>query len=261
VALAVVTEKGLEWLPIQHGTLYLKTFVEQQPALKRVLTSSIEYQFDVDKLYLPSVPQRDAVLERTGANLAGVLDAMKNWPDPTTFESLQMSLNEAIPTLKRIVLPSATKHSAGAKAIEFVLAGLDQPPVTIPARLASTGALLLTAFLTLSYTDTPDLLLFEEPENGLHPSRLKMVVDILRKMSHGEPGGRKRQIVVTTHSPLLLNFVHPNEVRVFIRDPDTGTRVFPMTDVPDIDRLLKEFAVGELWYLLGEEKLFEGQTA
>ena len=39
------------------------------------------------------------------------------------------------------------------------------------------------------------------------------------------------------------------------------TRAIPMMQVPDIDRLLKEFALGELWYLLGEEKLFEVQPA
>lgn len=103
------------------------------------------------------------------------------------------------------------------------------------------------------------LLLIEEPENGLHPTRLQMVVEILRKMSRGEIGNRKRQIVVTTHNPLLLNYVHPDEVRVFVRHPDDGTKIVPMTQVPDIDRLLKEFSLGELWYLLGEEKLFQEQ--
>src|SRR5207302_4119839 len=147
------------------------------------------------------------------------------------------------------------------KALEFILSGNGSPAVTIPGSLASGGALLLTAFLTLAYTQTPGLLLFEEPENGLHPSRLQMVLDILRKMSRGEIGNRKRQIILTTHNPLLLNYATPDEVRIFVRHPENGTHVIPMTQVPDIDRLLKEFALGELWYLLGEEKLVEGQPA
>ena len=104
-------------------------------------------------------------------------------------------------------------------------------------------------------------LVFEEPENGLHPFRLQMVLDILRKMSRGEVGTRQRQIVITTHNPLLLNYASPEEVRVFVRHPEEGTQVIPMTKVPDLDRLLKEFALGELWYLLGEEKLFQEQPA
>jgi predicted ATPase len=199
-------------------------------------------------------------LEATGRNLAAVLDVMQNSADRSGFEAIQKSLHEAIPTLKGIVLPPAPQPP-GAKSLEFILAGNSQPPVTIPGSSASGGALLLTAFLTVAYTETPGLLLFEEPENGLHPARLRMVLDILRKMTRGEVGKRKRQIVLTTHNPLLLNYASPDEVRVFVRHPEKGTKVIPMTKVPDIDRLLKEFDLGELWYLLGEEKLFEGQPA
>jgi hypothetical protein len=83
-----------------------------------------------------------------------------------------------------------------------------------------------------------------------------LVIDILRKISAGEVGTRKRQVLITTHNPLLLNYARPEEVRVFVRDQQQGTQATPMSKVPDIDRLLQEFAIGELWYLLGEEKLF-----
>ncbi|MHB1422684.1 MAG: AAA family ATPase [Gemmataceae bacterium] len=252
--------------PAQAGVVYLQQFVQQNPALSAAIaeafTSSLEYQFDLDSLPRPSVPQPGIVLEPSGANLAAVLDLMQNSPDRSSFETLQKSLHEAIPTLRGIVLPPVPQPSVqGAKALEFILSGNGQPPVTIPASQASGGALLLTAFLTLAYTQTPGLLLFEEPENGLHPYRLRWVLDILRKMNRGEIGNRKRQIILTTHNPLLLNYANPEEVRVFVRHPEEGTKVIPMTQVPDIDRLLKEFALGELWYLLGEEKMFEEQPA
>jgi predicted ATPase len=271
---------------IQAGKVYLHQFVQQgqanSEAVADALTSSLEYRFDLTELPMPSVPEAGIVLEASGANLAAVLDVMQNSPDRSAFDLLQKSLHEAIPTLRGIVLPpasqtprartrnpvrqvsqpqAATSQSRGAKALEFILSGNGQSPVTIPASLASGGALLLTAFLTLAYTQTPGLLLFEEPENGLHPYRLQWVLDILRKMHRGEVGNRKRQIILTTHNPLLLNYASPDEVRVFVRHPEEGTKVIPMTQIPDIDRLLKEFALGELWYLLGEEKLFEGQLA
>jgi len=260
----VIMGNGRPARPAQPGTPFLPQFIQQPQApfaaLAEALTSSIEYRFELGKLPLPSVPAPGIALEPTGTNLAAVLDILQNSPDRSAFESLQKSLHEAIPSLRGIVLPPA-RQQAGAKSLEFILSGNGQPPVTIPGSLASGGALLLTAFLTLAYSQTPSLLLFEEPENGLHPMRLQMVVEILRKMSRGEVGNRKRQIIVTTHNPLLLNFAAPEEVRVFVRHPEQGTRVFPMTTVPDIDKLLKEFALGELWYLLGEEKLFQGQPA
>src|SRR5262249_31173427 len=144
---------------------------------------------------------------------------------------------------------------------EFALAGTAKPPITIPSTLASDGAMLVTAFLALAYGNTPQILLIEEPENGLHPSRLKMIIDLLRKMTTGEVGNRPRQLVVTTHSPLLLNFTNPDEVRILRRHPERGTQVTPMTQVPGIGSLLEEFATGELWYMLGEEGLLKEQPA
>ena len=52
----------------------------------------------------------------------------------------------------------------------------------------------------------------------------------------------------------------PKRFEFFVRDLEKGTCVFPMTKAPDIDKLLKEFVLGELWYLLGEEKLLQGQS-
>lgn len=264
LALAIAINQGRQLKPAQYGALYLQELIRQHPSplldIADALASTLEYQFSLDQLTKPSVPQPRITLQPSGANLAAVLDVMQNSADRSAFEALQRSLHEAIPTLSGIVLPPSSQQS-GAKTLEFIVSGNGQLPVTIPGSLASGGALLLTAFLTLAYTPTPGLLLFEEPENGLHPYRLQLVLDILRKMSRGEVGNRKRQIILTTHNPLLLNYASPEEVRVFVRHPVEGTQVIPMTQVPDIDRLLKEFALGELWYLLGEEKLFAEQPA
>jgi len=264
LTIAVATSQGTQLQLAQAGSLYLPLFTQHDQSLSRPvaegLASSLAYQFDLDQLPKASVPQPNVALEASGANLAAVLDIMQNSADRSAFQSLQKALHEAIPTLRGIVLPPSPQQP-GAKALEFILSGSEQPPVTIPGALASGGALLFTAFLALAYGRTPDLLLFEEPENGLHPFRLQMVVDTLRKMTLGQVGNRKRQIVITTHNPLLLNYATPEEVRVFVRHPEEGTKVIPMKEVPDIDRLLKEFALGELWYLLGEEKLFEEQPA
>jgi predicted ATPase len=224
------------------------------------LKSSVEYRFKLDKLPKAAIPKPGIELDSSGENLAAVLDVMQNSSDRTAFEAVQRFLHDAIPTLRGIVLPPA-KSPPGAKALEFILSRNGQSPVTIPGSLASGGALLLTAYLTLAYSQTPGLLLIEEPENGLHPSRLEMVLGLLRKVSRGDVGNRKRQVVVTTHNPLLLNYASPEEVRVFVRHPDQGTKVIPMTKAPDIERLHNEFALGELWYLLGEEKLFQDQPA
>jgi predicted ATPase len=212
-----------------------------------------------DHLRRPAVPTPDAVLSATGDNLAAVLDRLISGPDRSAITRLESALQDAIPTLRGIALRTIDGKT-GAKALEFVLrSDTKGPPLTIPCAHASDGAMLLTAFLALAFSDEPGLLLIEEPENGLHPSRLQSVVEMLRKISEGALGNQPRQVIVTTHSPLLLNYTRPEEVRIIRRDLERGTLVTPMTEVPDVQQLLGEFGVGELWYLLGEQALVEGK--
>lgn len=221
--------------------------------------SAGRYRFDADALRSRAVPTAGAVLSPTGDNLAAVLDGLISGPDRRAVVALESALHDAIPTLNGLSVPPAPGGRPGEKVIEFVLAGNGKRPITIPCELASDGAMLLTAFLSLAHSDSPDLLLIEEPENGLHPARLKDVVALLRKIASGEVGNRPRQVILTTHSPLLLNFAKPEEVRIVRRDLETGTTVTPMDQIEGISSLLDEFGVGELWYLLGEQGLVEGE--
>lgn len=223
------------------------------------LANAPRFRLNPDLLRRPAVPTPDAVLSATGDNLAAVLDRLISGPDRSAITRLESALQDAIPTLKGIALRTIDGKT-GAKALEFVLRSEGKgPPLTIPCAHASDGAMLLTAFLALAFSDDPGLLLIEEPENGLHPSRLQSVVEMLRKISEGALGNQPRQVIVTTHSPLLLNYTRPEEVRIIRRDLERGTLVTPMIEVPDVQQLLGEFGVGELWYLLGEQALVEGK--
>ncbi|MCL4207023.1 MAG: AAA family ATPase [Pirellulaceae bacterium] len=224
------------------------------------LGSTEEYRFVPDAMRSASKAEPNPTLSTTGDNLAAVLNSLLTGPDRAAVVELEGKLREAIPTLQGLSTPAADS-SGSLRQIEFALSGPSKPPETIPSSQASDGAMLLTAFLALAYGNTPQILLIEEPENGLHPSRLQMVIEILRKMSRGEVGNQPRQIILTTHSPLLLNFVQPEEVRIFQRAADGATRVTPMDQIPNIERLHKEYAAGELWYLFGEEELVKGQSA
>ncbi len=243
---------------INHPTPDGTAFISEIEPFTSVLGDLPRYRLDPDALRTPAVPEPDAVLTPSGDNLVAVLDRLISGPDRSAIVNLEQGLHAAIPTLRGIALRTADGKT-GAKALEFVLDGPGKKFTTIPCAHASDGAMLLTAFLALAYSDHPGMLLIEEPENGLHPSRLRAVVEMLRKLSTGEVGTRPRQVILTTHSPLLLNYARPEEVRIVRRDATTGTQVTPLTAVPDIHKLLEEFAVGELWYLLGEEALVAGK--
>ena len=61
----------------------------------------------------------------------------------------------------------------------------------------------------------------EEPELTVHPGALPLLIDFLRQAS------RRSQVVITTHSPELLDLLEAQEVRVVERK-DGVTTVGPM---------------------------------
>lgn len=228
--------------------------------IQDMLRVSEPFRFSPPEMRKPSAATPHPVLSARGENLAAVVNALLTGPDREAVTELERSLHEAIPTLRGLSTPASDANNGSLRVIKFTLSGTEKPPLTIPAEQVSDGAMFLTAFLALIHSQPAQVLLIEEPENGLHPSRLQTVIELLRKLTTGELGYAPRQIILTTHSPVLLNCVTPNEVRIFRRDEEGATQVVRMDQLPDIDRLTKEFAPGELWYLFGEEELVKGPT-
>lgn len=256
---STVVPERLESGQVRSPPIAFSDFASEHHSELLALARAPRYRLNPDLLRSPAVPTPDAVLSATGDNLAAVLDRLISGPDRSAIARLEQALHEAVPTLRGIALRTVDGKT-GAKSLEFVLStGTKGPPVTIPCAHASDGAMLLTAFLALAFSDEPGLILIEEPENGLHPLRLQSVVEMLRKISEGALGNQARQVIITTHSPLLLNYTRPEEVRIVRRDLEKGTMVTPMSEVPDVQELLGEFGAGELWYLLGEQALVEGK--
>jgi energy-coupling factor transporter ATP-binding protein EcfA2 len=122
----------------------------------------------------------------------------------------------------------------------------------IPASEVSQGLLVYFAFLCIVHRDdAPSVLLIEEPENGVHPLRLHEIVTLLRTLTE-----RGVQILLTTHSPDLLNACKPEEVLVFRRPrPESGTEIHRLP--ADFERRAMRSSMGEIWASSGEEGLLD----
>ncbi len=106
----------------------------------------------------------------------------------------------------------------------------------------SDGTLRLLAFIVALYSGA-SLVAFEEPENRIHPYLLETLVDLARKAPC--------QVIITTHSPYLLDHVKPEEVYV-VEKPGTETIVKKLSktkEVHAVKKLLEEGGtLGEAWY-------------
>jgi hypothetical protein len=196
-------------------------FVPLLAQLKTQLSLATLVRFDPDALRAAAAPLLDTesvgFADERGTGLAAVYDAILN-RDRDAFDRIQERVRELFPTLKRIDMSVPTREMRAMKAMLKDGKGID-------AREMSEGLLYFLGFAALQYCGS-SLLLVEEPENGLHPSRIRDVI--------------------ATHSPLVINEMQPNEVTVVTRD-DGGTRCMPIGKTPGFADRSKVYALGELW--------------
>jgi ABC-type uncharacterized transport system ATPase subunit len=169
--------------------------------------------------------------DERGTGLAAVYDAIQN-RDRDAIRAIEERARELFPTVKSIGL---SVPAAQMKAVKVTL----KDGKEIGADEMSEGLLYFLGFAALQYCGA-SLLLVEEPENGLHPSRIRDVMGILRKISESA------QVVIATHSPLVINEMKRNEVTVVTRD-ERGTHCTPIGETKGFDDRIKVYALGELW--------------
>lgn len=105
---------------------------------------------------------------------------------------------------------------------------------------ASSGTLRMLALMTTLFGEEDrNLIAIEEPENYIHPTALASFAEYLLK-------ARERvQILVTTHSPLLLDFLDdPGAVCIVRRADDQGTLVTREANAAGVRQALEASGFG-----------------
>ena len=114
---------------------------------------------------------------------------------------------------------------------------------TFGAHLTSDGSLRLFALVTLLNLPSemlPRVVLLDEPELGLHPAAIALIGGMIKALSY------KRQVVVATQSPLLIDAFELDEVVVLEAD-DEGTRARALASDDYKEWLDEGFLPSELW--------------
>jgi predicted ATPase len=211
------------------------------------------YQLPSDGVSMvsPGYPDQGAPrqLEQNGSGVPSLLDYLLRRDRKRFFDAVE-SMKRLINGLQDIEVRTP---DPGSRSLHLVL----EDRFRLPADLASGGVRLMIFFIALTFhPDPPKLILLEEPEMGVHPRRLGEIVSLLREITKGTHGGHPAQIVLTTHSPYLLDNVDLDEdqVLVFQRDED-GSRSAEPADAERLRLFLDEFMLGEVWYNQGEEGL------
>ena len=240
-----------------------------QSPVSRIIASAEYLHFNHNKLKQPSYSEEEQPkLQSDGSNLPSVLAAMQGL-NRDRFEELEKRFIEIVPTIKRILIGPAPVVKDEVEHIR-----IDNDVVTrktsrrytghclyvdtvsgdrIPAAHISDGSILILGYLTVLFAEKrPNLLLIEEPETGIHPKSLKIVMDTFRSC----PNRDNVQILMTSHSPYLIDFLEPEEI-VLTRRENGYTETARLDELPDIRKWLENLSPGELWTMGGEDELMQ----
>jgi energy-coupling factor transporter ATP-binding protein EcfA2 len=145
-----------------------------------------------------------------------------------TLRNMISEVEEIIPHLERTEVE-----------IWIKVKGLDEP---LKPHNISDGTLRLLAMIAVLYGGA-SLVVLEEPENCIHPYLLETFMNLIRDSPS--------QVVITTHSPYLLDHVKPEEVQVVWKE-DLETKVKKLSatkEMENVKRFLEEGGtLGEAWY-------------
>lgn len=111
--------------------------------------------------------------------------------------------------------------------------------MTISAYSASDGTLRFLAMLAaLLGANAARLYVFEEIDNGIHPSRQQLLIDLIE----GQTAKGNYQVVTTTHSPDLIELVGADafeSTSVVCRCPDTDdAEIRAIAELPNANKLM-----------------------
>ena len=241
-------------------------------AISEILKPAPNYALAPKFMALPAAidPQRKFRLDPDGFGLPTLMDDILGY-DAELFIRLRMEFCRFFPQFKSVRIESENALRRNYASSGFRSSSQDtgkgiyfetRSGKTVRGQQASDGAILFLGFLALAHLpDPPNLLLIEEPENGIYPKRLGEVISMLQEMVRRTEGVQFPQIIISTHSPYVLSFFKPEEVTFLSRHPDkpdAGVRARPLRDAPHIKERLGDgdFYLGELWYNFSEEDLF-----
>ncbi len=219
-----------------------------------------------------AIPQ----VQADGSGLASVLAYLKLSQDET-FDEIELALKQVVPTVRRIRIERAVVEHTAVRTIALD-AQHHQIPETrtlwgqrivldmrgakgIAADAAGEGTLMALGLLTvLMGPQKPRLVLLDDIEMRLHPAAQAKLIEVLRKLQQRDP---ELQIIATSHSPFVLNYLEPKEVRMTFLAENGFARCEKLTAHPEFERWKGLMSPGEFWSTVGEdwlEKLAEQAT-
>jgi len=247
-------EIGLKYYPQEDNTITFKTqeLVLRQISdpdryyplytLKRAIEGLVIYDyFDTtlkSKIRQPGVFGTEEKLLPNGENLAQILNRLKN------RHALQyVKIQDLIKKINPHFIDTSFDLLG---SLLYLVLREEKLTRAVGAQHISDGTLRYLLLLTILFNpENRGLLCIDEPEIGLHPDMINTIAKAIK-----ESANSKAQLIIATHSALLLNSFDLNDILVFEKNEENSSIVSRKTE-DDFEDWDDEFLVGQMW-LRGE---------
>ena len=203
--------------------------------LKGILSTGVQrLMLNSALMRKPSPPGKSQRFLPDGSNLPWVVKALKkNHADrfQDWLEHIRTSLND-ITDIKTVERPE-DKHCY--LVIKY------KDGLNVPSWTASDGTLRLLALTLPAYLPNLEgVYLIEEPENGIHPRAVETAFQSLSSVYDA-------QILLATHSPIVLSVCEPQQVLCFSKTKSGATDIVRGSEHPALRDWKRETTLGTLF--------------
>ena len=157
-------------------------------------------------------------ITQTGKNLASALYRIKE-SDGYALKAISRRLSQLVSGYKEVLVENDTVNK------QYVISVKSIDNKIYSSRVLSEGTLRLLALCILCEDNQhTGLLCFEEPENGINPQRIHLIMDLLKDLTADFTIAESplRQVIINTHSPAvvsnMINWMSDNSIGVWIAD-------------------------------------------
>ncbi|MBR9919289.1 MAG: AAA family ATPase [Bacteroidetes bacterium] len=170
-----------------------------------VVSNWIVYQFNPIDVRREGVPTPNPEMDLYGRNLPAVVDWLIN-KKPKLWESVIDAMTRIIPGLINITTGYLHNKTLG---LFFHEDGFGRP---WNSEEISDGTILTLSMLCAIIDPRKELIVLEEPENSVHPWIIREIMAFIKEVSF------QKNIIVTTHSIIIIDLLHPDKIWTIYRN-------------------------------------------
>jgi len=166
----------------------------------------------------PSPPGQTQHFKTDGSNIPWVIENLRK--DSNRFGRWIEHIQTALPDIIDIFTIEREEDRHRYIKIKY------KNDITVPSWLVSDGTLRLLALTLPAYIkNIGGVFLIEEPENGIHPKAIECVYQSLSSVYSA-------QILLASHSPIILSMIEPEELLCFGKTKDGITDIVKGSEHP-----------------------------